>query len=1147
MIDQSSLTYYLNNYSSTEVPIAPYQPGDVGNTISPKSQDLASADLFPHTLRVCTTDCSDANIKTVTAPSSWSYTLAAGADVSSANPTARVPLANGRGDVIIDKHASYSQPLLQDKSTDPKFSSVTVNIPTMVRTGTGSITIAAARDVILQDAVAPGVIYAAGVNTATYANPYSMQAVNGVASVVAGDPDGFFEPRVLGYGNNLVWSGSGAPELYYGPPTAAAFPEKGGDVIVDAQRDIIGNVTTDKKVLQYYQPWLLSNSGVTPSASASILGAGVFAPAGMQIASQTAWWIQFSSFQQGFLSAGGNVSVIAGRDMRDVSASTPTTGRVTGGLSANSMPVTHLYGSGNMVVRAGGDILGGSFYEGSGHASIIAGGDIGQNGTNVKYKASTLTLADLPLLAVDTGQITMTAGGSLAMAGVVNPAALHAQQASQANPLETATVAALPLYFDTYGPDSKVSLMAQSGDLTISIAPPTIGTSIVPAAAATYPASFKAVALQGSLITTGINVVLQQSFAGGTIPAPGIVLSPSDHGTFNLLAQDSIDLTFGYPRTSTPQSISRPFISAGASLIDAGFDPFRPNSGNDESSSRAILAHANDVSEGLDTTALIYAATGDITATGNYGRRNINSSPDEKVYQRIEINRPASIYAGRDIVDLNIIVQNIHTSDVSTIAAGRNITYTGYNNGGGIQVAGPGFLVVQAGGDIGPFLPAAFDSASLAPVQEGIVSVGNSSATPVGNIYISNSTGGGSVGIYNQSLLGPASNPRRNAALVAAAGTRQGADIDVLFGVKYGVDYDAVISKYFDPASPNFQFKAALTDVSTGSKTLLTFEEFKSLPQKLQHVIVDKAFFSALKDVGMGLLPNGSGYAMINTMFPASLGYTENTLGGASNGASQLVKTGDMNLLHSTVQTKLGGDISIFGPGGSLIVGSLAAESNTALKLRDIGILTLGGGAINTFTDANVLVNSSRVLTTQGGDILMWSSNGNLDAGRGSKTTLSAPALQVLYDQDDYQSIDLGGFVTGAGIGTLKASSVAVASNLYLLAPRGTIDFGTAGVQSSGDAVFVAPVVANFGNSSVQGSTTGVPTISVPNIGALTAGSNTAGAAAKTAETPTAGGNSKPASIFIVEVIGYGGGDGQGEQPDDKKQCDATSSGDCKQ
>ncbi|WP_445221044.1 filamentous hemagglutinin family protein [Bradyrhizobium sp. Pa8] len=1221
----TAYTYYLIDAASGAAPQAPYNAA--GNSISPTSQDLVSADLFPHTLLVCTVDCSQANIKTVTAPSSWSYNFTAGADVSSANPNTRIPLARGTGDVIVDKHGSYDQALLRDNPANAGKASASVDIPTMVRTGTGSINIAAARDVILRDTAAPGVIYAAGVNTSTYANPYSVQTVNGVPSVVVTNPDGFFEPRVLAYGNNA--DVRGAADLYYGPPTAAAFPEKGGDVFIDAQRDIIGNVTTDKKVLQYYQPWLLSNSGVTPSAGASILGAGVFAPVGTQIASQTAWWIQYGSFQQGFLSAGGNVSVLAGRNMLDVSVSAPTSGRVTGGLSANSTPVTHLYGSGNMVVRAGGDIRGGSFYEGSGHASIVAGGDIGQNEYVYRYANSTLKLPDLPLLAVDTGQITMTANGSIAMAGVVNPAALHAQQPSKANSLEPKPEPVTPLYFDAYGPDSKVRVVAQSGDVTIGIAPTAIDLGVVHAVAAAYPASFEAVALQGSLTTTGIDKLLNVA----TVPTPGIVLSPSEHGTFNLLAQGSIDLTFGYPQTSTQQLISRPLISAGPSLIDAAFDPFRPNSGNDEASSRAILAHENDVADGLDTTARIYAATGDIKATGSYGQRTTSSS--ENVYQRIEINRPTSIYAGRDIVDLNVIVQNIHTSDVSTIVAGRNITYTGFNNGGGLQVAGPGFLVVQAGGDIGPFLPAAFDNATQAPVQEGIVSVGNSSPTPVGNTYISNSTGGGSVGIYNQSLLGPANNPRRNAALTDAAGTKQGADIITMFGVKFGVDYQAVTDGYINPANAaavphnyafntdalrsylkgdvvynylstpagrdalsrnninlsaegnpkvidrnkldryidqlatpwNFFAGVVPSEVQRGFVDLGSFllrfgalpqdqasawVTFQALPTDLQHVFIDQVFSAELKAVGVGQQGGTSsdtqrGYRMIETMFPARLGYTANVLGSGSNGASQLVKTGDMNLLHATVQTQLGGDISMFGPGGNIIVGSLAAEPNSALKLRDIGILTLGGGAINTFTDQSVLVNSSRVLTTQGGDILMWSSNGNLDAGRGSKTTLSAPALQVLYDQDDYQSIDLGGFVTGAGIGTLQASSSAAASQLYLLAPRGTIDFGTAGVRASGSAVFVAPVIANASNFQVQGSTTGIPTVSVPNIGALTAGSNTAGAAAKSAETPTATGARRQGSIFIVEVIGYGGGDGQDDQATDKKESDTTPTGNDKQ
>jgi filamentous hemagglutinin family protein len=1169
-------TYYLN--SSGAVPIAPYNAA--GNAISPTAQDLAVADPFPNQLRVCTVNCSspNPNVVTVTAPSSSSYRLTAGADTASANRHATISLASaqqgnsgaGIGSVIVDnrvivglgqsvlKQNSYTQSLINDISGSQQ-TTATVYLPTMVRTGTGNISIAAALDVVLQDTTAPGVIYAAGVNTAKLADPnYGLQTVNGVSSIVASNPDGFFEPQVLAYGNGGT-NGSG---VYYGPPTAAAFPERGGDVVVDAQRDIVGYSGTGNKTVQYYQPWLLSDTGLTPvtaatAGTASLFGAGVFAPSGTNIASQTAWWIQYGSFQQGILSAGGNASITAGRDLVDVSVSLPTTGRVSGGLSAASTPVTHIYGGGNMVVRAGRDILGGSFYEGSGHASIMAGGSVGQNGTVSRYASSKLFLPDYPLLAVDTGQIAMVAGGSIAVSGVVNPAELHTQNGSFASPSNLGDGTTFPLYMDTYGPDSKVRLVATTGDLTITVAPTAIhdgsnGPS-VNAAASMYPASLEALALSGNLITTGITinqggqlVTIEQ--AGGFIPTPGIVLSPSDHGTFELLAQGNVDLTFGYPKdTLLLATTPRPFISAGPALIDTAFDPFQPNSGFDGAFSGSVLAHQNDAAAQLDTTARIYAASGDILATGSYGRRT--SSDFFTGYQRIEINRPAKVFAGRDIVDLNLIVQNINPADVSTVNAGRNITYTGFNNGGGLQVAGPGFFVVQAGGDIGPFLPAAQDIAGQAKVQEGIASVGNASAVPVGDIYVTNN--GGSVGLYDAALYGPSSNPRRNALLTTAANTSQGADVVVLFGTKFGADYQAVINIYIDPANAakvthNYitELQAFLVRIgkpASATDPTTIFNAFKSLSPDLQQVFVDQVFFAELKTVAVsqqaGNVQYQPGYLMINTMFPSSRGYTANALGGGTaNGAGQLVKTGDLNLEHGTIQTQLGGAVSIFGPGGSILVGPLATEPNPNLRLRDLGIITLGGGGINTFTDASVLVNSSRVLTTQGGDILMWSSNGDLDAGRGSKTTISQPPLQVQYNADDFQSVDLGGFVSGAGIGTLKTSTAAAAANLYLLAPRGKIDFGSAGVRASGNLVVVAPVVVNSSNAAVAGTTTGVAVISVPNIGALTSGSNTAGASTKSAEAPTAAGGRDQASIFIVEVIGYGGGDGQNQAPADNGQ-----------
>lgn len=1161
-IDNSNAN--LNNY--LPAPIAPYKMTGNPNGISASAVDLNEADLFPHTLNICITHCgvdsAPDGLAAITNPGSWSYRLTAGADMGSANPNALQSLAsvNGRsaGDVIVSGHVAAT-------TIAPS-----LNLPTMVRTGTGSISIAAARDVSFADPAAPGVIYAAGVNTARYANPYD-------ASGNVTDANGFLEPQLLSYVSPKL----GSVELVYGAPTAAAFPVAAGDVSVIAQEDIKGyrnvtttitnplnHTTTTTLWNAYYTPWLISDAGVPNSLGAPTLGIGVFAPASGHLASQSAWWIQYASIREGILSAGGNVNVTAGRDLVDVSVSLPTTGRVTGGLSSLSTPQTQLYGGGNMTVRAGRNLLGGSYYEGSGHASIQVSGVVDANGT-ITLRDGT-TLPNYTLLAVDAGQIRMISGGSMAIGGVVNPAQLHIQPPSQANPAG----AGIGLLMNTYGPDSAVNLVAITGSLNIAM-PQTFGTTPWTNSGLTYPASFTAIAAGGDITTKGL-VTNSATLNPGL---PGIVLTGSESGTFELLAQGSIDLTGGYTNLST----AAPSISAGPSLLDAAFDPYQPNNGMTGAFSSSILAHQAD----HDTNpARIYAVTGDISAVATTasnvtraGGKIVSATPAS--YARVEFNRPAAIYAGRDILNLNLIAQNVGPDDLTMIQAGRDIlyNYTGgtanANNqvvtlgGPGLQIAGPGFLVVQAGRDLGPFLPVTRDSGTFTQGQEGIASVGNASVWPVGNGYVSQ----GSSGMYDVQLLGSisATTKKRNELL---PGT--GADIITMFGVANGINYNGystvdpatnqsvyhpgVIDAYIDPANAplvahNYirELKDFLTRVgSPATSDAGALSIFRSLPTDLQHVFADQVFFAELKAVGQAPTDTAGryqrGYEAINTMFPADFGYTQNALSGGANGANALKHTGDLDLLHATIQTKLGGNISIFGPGGTIRVGSLALEPNNLLKPNDLGILTLGVGDINTFTDSSVLVNSSRVMTQQGGDILMWSSNGDLDAGRGAQTTLSFPPLQVVFNSDDYQSVDLGGLVSGAGIAVVQSSKLAKRSNAYLLAPRGTVDAGEAGIRVSGDLVVAAVQVVNAGNIQVGGTATGVPTVVAPNIGALSAASNTAGAAAKSAEPPTASGNNDRASVFIVEVVGYGGGEnggqdfnsssgnGQGTESDDEER-----------
>ncbi len=56
------------------------------------------------------------------------------------------------------------------------------------------------------------------------------------------------------------------------------------------------------------------------------------------------------------------------------------------------------------------------------------------------------------------------------------------------------------------------------------------------------------------------------------------------------------------------------------------------------------------------------------------------------------------------------------------------------------------------------------------------------------------------------------------------------------------------------------------------------------------------------------------------------------------------------------------------------------------------GILTLRGGSIYTFTDLDFLLNQSRLFTQAGGDIAMWSSNGDLQCGPGPEDLGELPA-----------------------------------------------------------------------------------------------------------------------------------------------------------
>jgi hypothetical protein len=241
--------------------------------------------------------------------------------------------------------------------------------------------------------------------------------------------------------------------------------------------------------------------------------------------------------------------------------------------------------------------------------------------------------------------------------------------------------------------------------------------------------------------------------------------------------------------------------------------------------------------------------------------------------------------------------------------------------------------------------------------------------------------------------------------------------------------------------------------------------------------------------------------------------------------------TGDILTRSRDIRTASGGSIVLATLGGEISM----APSILGNPLVPPGVVTESGGSVSILVNQSLNIGQARIFTLRGGDLTIWSSVGDIAAGSAPKTVVTAPPTRVSLDSTSAAlETDLGGLATGGGIGVLASVIGVDPGNVSLIAPRGSVDAGDAGIRATGDITIAAVTVLNADNISATGTSTGVPSApvaAVPNVSGISAGANSSAAALSSATefADQSQPNSSPVdelpSVITVEVLGYGGGE----------------------
>ncbi len=1076
---------------------------------------------------------------------SYSYRFTAGADPGAADYRSVLSLSGlqrdtvdffGRpitaevGSIKLGKNAGIA--IASRPGAFARTDSIVPQFFQVIRTGSGDIDLSAARDIQLLNVFAT--VYTAG----TQVEDPTMGGT-------------FDVPELAFFGAQITLGGQQQQ-----PPSLAQYTLGGGNVNLTAGRDIIHlTAASDLSLIADSSQelpinWLYRRGVIDPETG--LYGETFLSvPTDTDVGS-TSWWVDFTNFFQGIGAlGGGNVTLTAGRNVSNVDAVAPTNARAPKGFPDLDAIVE--LGGGDILVKAGNNVDAGIYYVERGEGTLIADNEILTNQTrspslgNIDFFGDFLPPETwLPTtLFLGKGSFDVRARGDVLLGPVANPFLLPG---GYNNSYFYKT------YFSTFAPDSELRVRSLGGAVTLrqSVVQPQFGQASPQPILQTW---FNNVLLFNSVQQTAsffrpwlrLNENRVDAFAGvSSLNAPSLratsfssdinvvgdlTLVPSPVGTLELLAGRSINALNKQGTTTIDGAVLNSFGSsrivvsdADPSAIPGVSNPFAYQTLPTIQSSAAARVSGTDFLNFIDVRF-------DESGAPDQPLGQKRALHDDDILHRDDPNplllladkgsisgltlfspKFAQIVAGQDITDISLYVQHSRPDDITFVAAGRDIIPFNSN--------APLRALAQSEGNV----LNALDTELAGDIQ--ITGQGTLEVLAGRNLDLgtgANNADGTGVGITSIGNARNASLPFAGADIVAAAGIGQASSL-----TESRLDFEGFIAEYLS-AGESGEAVAAF-DLDSLLPVGVALDSLSPEEQKLAAV---RAFFRILRDTGRGFAdPESANFGTYDPGFAAI-----DTLFGTG------VYAGELLARARDIRTRNGGDISILVPGGGLTLASTTLGST----LTPPGIITEASGDVSIFTDDDVDVGIGRIFTLRGGNQIIWSSSGDIAAGSAAKTVQSAPPTRVLLDPSSARvQTDLAGLATGGGIGVLATVEGIPPGDVDLIAPSGIVDAGDAGIRATGAVTIAATAVLNATN--IAATSTSAPTsapapVSAPSVGAITSAASTAGAAANQADnfanqpTNTAPVEEAP-SIFVVEVVGYGGGTIDDDDRDDEEGTD---------